>query len=38
MNLLNKKGLVIRPPGRLTAAQTRLVMARQVADHKAFFI
>ncbi len=25
-----------RHPGRLTAAQNRLVMARQVADHKAF--
>ena len=27
-----------RHPGRLTAAQNRLVMARQMADHKAFFI
>ncbi len=27
-----------RHPGRLTAAQNRLVMTRQMADHKAFFI
>ena len=27
-----------RHPSRLTAAQNRLVMARQMADHKAFFI